>query len=334
MGIKQGIFSDKSQTGGDTQVLNNKIEKNKEEIRKVDEKVTSLMQATHGEDKGVLRYPLDLTEDKSNEVMRFNIKTRDSLAENKKTIYLYTPSAIASADSASYGTQNLGFIGGALVGSRNAMKPVIGEGSQGDGGFVDTLKAAAQATGGYWELGKAGAIGLGQKFNTNLGDTALMGAGLAANPLTNMQFEGIGMRSFTFNFKLVAESRKEAIEIRSIENTFRKFLYPLQERSGVVLAYPPYWQIQFMKFGASAMEENKYLPFIDLCYLRNISCTYNASSNAFHLDGVPVELDMSLTFDEAQQNTRGDLYKDIVDFNSAEYTYERIGLPSLTVSED
>jgi hypothetical protein len=328
--MTNGIYSSTNQTG--TQVVGNKVEKGKEEALKLEEAVTNAMQATHGEDKGVLRYPLDLTEDKSNEVMRFNIKTRDSLAENKKTIYLYTPSAIASADSASYGTQNLGFIGGALIGGRNAMKPVMGE--EGGGSLGDTVSAAVKGAGGYWELGKAGAIGLGQKFNTNLGDTALMGAGLAANPLTNMQFEGIGMRSFTFNFKLVAESRKEAIEIRSIENTFRKFLYPLQERSGVVLAYPPYWQIQFMKFGASAMEENKYLPFIDLCYLRNISCTYNASSNAFHLDGVPVELDMSLTFDEAQQNTRGDLYTDLIDFNSAEYTYERIGLPSLTVSED
>ena len=46
--------------------------------------------ATHGVDKNVLRYPLDLTADNTNEVMRFNIKSRtDVSGANRKTIYLY-----------------------------------------------------------------------------------------------------------------------------------------------------------------------------------------------------------------------------------------------------
>mgnify|MGYP006095793107 CR=1 FL=1 len=289
--------------------------------------ITNSMQATHGENsKTILRYPLDLSDDESNEVMRFNIKNRKSLGKNQKTIFLYTPSGITSADSASYSTSNLGFVGGALVGTGNAMKPVTtvaGENAPGIG------KQVLDNLGGIRPALEALVTAGSQKFNTKLGDTFLMGSGIAANPLTNIQFEGVGMRSFTFTYKLVAESRKEAIEIRQIENTFRKFLYPLQQKSGVVLEYPPYWQIQFMKFGASAMEENKYLPFIDLCYLRNISCTYNASSNAFHLDGVPIEMDMSLTFDEAQQNTRGDLYQSPEDYDKTDYTYERIGLPDV-----
>ena len=321
----QGSQGPLDHPGGHHEVTN--LNKATDLAKAAQDDVTNAMQATHGENsKTILRYPLDLSNDESNEVMRFNIKNRKSLGENQKTIFLYTPSGITSADSASYSTQNLGFIGGALVGAGNAMKPVTAVAGENAPGIWEQTK---NNLGGYTGMGKGALVGANQKFNTKLGDTFLMGAGVAANPLTNIQFEGVGMRSFTFTYKLVAESRKEAIEIRQIENTFRKFLYPLQEKSGVVLAYPPYWQIQFMKFGASAMEENKYLPFIDLCYLRNISCTYNASSNAFHLDGVPIEMDMSLTFDEAQQNTRGDLYQSPEDYDKTDYTYERIGLPDV-----
>jgi hypothetical protein len=289
------------------------------------EKGTSSGVATHGVDKNVLRYPLDLTADDTNEVMRFNIKTRDKLSENQQTIYLYTPQGISLADSASYNAQETGFIGGLAQTGSTGMKAVIGEG----GGWLAQAEAAKDALGGWIGIGKSAALATSNKINTKIGDTATMGSGMASNPHTNIQFSGVGMRSFTFTYKLVAQSADEAEEIRSIENTFRKFLYPVAEPAGMVLRYPPYWQIQFLKFGASEMEENKFLPFIDLCYLRNLSCTYNASSNAFHKDGVPVELDLSLSFDEAQQNTRGDLYKDKKDYNSAEYTYGRGALPDI-----
>ncbi len=313
----------------------------KDKASEIAKKIDESTVVSSGEDKNVLRYPLDLTSnDQINQVMRFNIKTRENLKENKKTIYLYTPPGIALADSASYNTQDAGFIGGALASGATAMKAVVGEG----GGFWAQAQAAVENLGGWKEIGGGAVVAGSNVINTKIGDVMTMGAGKAANPHTNIQFSGVGMRSFTFTYKLVAQDKDEALEIRSIENTFRKFLYPSTETGGMILRYPPYWQIQFMKFPAASssssdeeeedppeMKENRFLPYIDLCYLRNISVTYNSSSNAFHLDGVPIELDMSLSFDEAQQNTRGDIYGkgENKNFDSSEYTFARGALPDV-----
>jgi hypothetical protein len=128
---------------------------------------------------------------------------------------------------------------------------------------------------------------------------------------------------------MVAEDEDEAKEIKNIENIFRKFLYPSRALHNMILKYPPYWQIQFMKSKKGEdLTENTYLPFIDLCYLRNVSVTYNSSTNAFHPGGAPIELDLSLSFDEAQQNTREDLYTEKENYESAEYTRQRAGIQS------
>ena len=50
------------------------------------------------------------------------------------------------------------------------------------------------------------------------------------------------------------------------------------------------------------------MPKILTSYLTNLTTTYNSTTNAYHDDGQPVEIDMSLTFQETRALTRGDLY--------------------------
>ena len=59
--------------------------------------------------------------------------------------------------------------------------------------------------------------------------------------------------------------------------------------------------------------------------------TYNAESNAWHPDGGPISLDISLTFQESKGLTRGDLYDDVDNYDSTEYHYKRnspLNIPS------
>ena len=44
--------------------------------------------------------------------------------------------------------------------------------------------------------------------------------------------------------------------------------------------------------------------------------------NAFHPDGAPIEVDISLTYVEAKNLTREDLYKDVDSYQDAEYHYD------------
>jgi len=271
---------------------------------------------------GLLKYPLDILSEDITELMRFSIKSRDDLKTDKQTIYLYTPPGIVLADSASYSASEFGFTG-ALQQNASNIAPLLKGETAGVSSMKDTLMANKA------EVASAAIIAAKQKLNWGVLDKGLVTAGRAKNANTNLQFDGIGMRSFTFAFKLVAESSDEAIEIRKIENTFRKFLYPSNESSlGMVLKYPPYWSIQFMSHRDGKVDENRYLPYIDLCYLRNVSATYNSSTNAYHKGGQPVELDLSLSFDEAQQNVRENIYSDPGEFSSANYHYERTGLQS------
>ena len=61
-----------------------------------------------------------------------------------------------------------------------------------------------------------------------------------------------------------------------------------------------------------------------------MTATYNQSSNAFHKDGRPLEVDMSLTFQESKNMSREDLY----DKDSLEYTYDYVGSVQGVETED
>ena len=88
-----------------------------------------------------------------------------------------------------------------------------------------------------------------------------------------------------------------------IENIFRKYLYPT--KAGVAsLQYPAKFNIGFFTGG----KINKYMPKIMETHLVNCTTTYNSTSNAFHDDGQPVEVDVALTFQETKPLLRSDLY--------------------------
>ena len=224
---------------------------------------TQDMQAAEGPDVSPLRYPHDLLEEdpcqrdlsagSTREIMRFNIKSRHDL-ENRQTIYLYTPPGIALADSASYTSQEFGVIGGI----QSTVSDMVTEGKLTG---IDALKKMGVTA------GSAGWIAAKQKFNTKLFDVGLISSGTSVNPASNLQFEGVGMRSFTFSYKMVAQSAEEAKSIRKIENLFRKFLYPSYGTNHLTLRYPPYWQIQFLKNAGGELTNNKFLPYIDLFIL-------------------------------------------------------------------
>ena len=262
---------------------------------------------THG--GPVYTYPLDLKEYPDRELIRFTIKDRKEL-QDRKSIYLFCPPGLSVADGASYGNLDLGMIGG-IVDKFERVK-------QNDPG-TSTLEAAQQTVGGAEVVG-AIATKVAEA-NPAFGGRAMFKAGTASNPFSVQQFSGVTTRSFTFTFKLVAQSDKEAIECKAIENTFRKFLYPKLGDSPLTFKYPPYFQIQFLK----GDKNNTHLPFINLCYLQNMTATYNTSTNAFHPDGSPIEIDLSLTFVESKNMTRDDLYKEVDDYDDAEYTYNYTG---------
>ena len=136
---------------------------------------------------------------------------------------------------------------------------------------------------------------------------------------------------------MVAESRDEAEQVRLIENTFRKFLYPKQQGTDYLLEYPPFFKIEFIRLSGVDAEPNKNMPIIHYSYLLNMNTTFNAGTNLYHTEGQPTEVDLSLTFQESKALIREDLYTDVDAYDSAEYTRVYSGpsrIPPNTTSGD
>lgn len=240
-----------------------------------------------------------------------------SIPDKQKTIFLPIPPALSFSDSASYTSLNLGILGSVTNEVINAMANAS---SSPDASATKTINS--------------GMYGLGKSIGTRIGHAnAAAAASIFARdvvraegianiidysnkqvvaPNTNTTFSNINVRTFSFSFKMVAKDQKDSDEIKSIVSVFRKYLYP--EGDELILQYPPIWTIKFYnandkKESMEGTEEMKYLPKIGRCYLTAFTSSYNASTNIFHEDGSPTEVDITATFQETKAYHRGELEK-------------------------
>lgn len=224
--------------------------------------------------------------DKGTSHVRFKVLGPD---DTGGSCHLFIPQGFSVPDSASYTSIELGMVG--------AVESAFNNGGIGSLTMADAMGQAATA----------GTL-IGQQLGSALVGGALGGfsnlrKGLAANPYTETQYTGSGIRSFGFTFKLVAESSSEADTALAIEEFFRDNMYP-EVAGAFTLKYPNRFKIEFY----SGADKNRYMPFINECYLLTLQTTYNSTTNAFHDKGQPVEIDIALTFQETKALTRTGLY--------------------------
>ena len=225
---------------------------------------------------------------------------------NKVDINIYQPVGIAVSDGANYQNFDLGNIQSGLDFAKN-----VASGSRTNVSGSDVLAAALIAKNSL----------SGKESGFNIRSKAALAAGVATNPYTRTTFETVNIRTFNFSFKLVAEDAKEAETAKAIERTFRKFLYP--KRAGALaLSYPPLFRIEFRTLG----DINPYMPNIKPCYLTSLESTFNETANTFHADGSPIEVNLSLGFQEERALLRDDLYENDDSIN------ERPGFASITTA--
>jgi len=265
----------------------------------------------------ILHWPDNLRED-GREVVRFSIRKRSDLDNVPGSIYLYQAPGFSLADTAQYNGDAFGVKGRASLEAVDMATETVGAINNATGSNFDVLDFAKGIGSNVVKTVTEEGLDIGSAL---VGQMGTIGKALQAkqgkilSPFSNITYQGPTMRGFTFQYKMVAETEDESEMIRSIENTFRKYLYPKEAVDGFVLEYPPYFMIQFLRTqitdeGNFQLVENEYLPFLKLSYLQSMSATYNSSSNAYHEKGQPIELDLSLTFAEASMQTRNTLYEE------------------------
>lgn len=248
-----------------------------------------------------LMYPLELRNQPDRPCIEFTAYDTSSGQVDLKTIWFPCPAGIEIGDQASYNTINLGALGGAL------NKAFAAATAAGDTGFKDRLMGAGSSLANQIKDARAGEItALAAMALPGYGDKLQFKAKTILNPNTNTTFEGNSIRSFNFAFKMIARSQKEANEIRKIHEMFRKYTYADSNgnQQNLTLRYPPVWRIRFLD---GQKNENKYIPKIYSCYLQSVQSTFNSTSQTFHTDGSPLEVDVTLSYQETRALTRFDI---------------------------
>lgn len=253
-----------------------------------------------------LIFPLELRGQPNVNVIEFTAFENRGNGVNQHHIWFPCPANIAINDSATYNTIDLGTIGTALGSALQSSKGEKDVRVKLEG-IVGSLRSQmGSATKNF----KAGEIS-GAAAGLLPGPDSIEGAARLAsrtllNPNTNTTFSGNALRSFTFGFKMVASSPEEAEVIRKIHSKFRRFTYAdsRSHSQNLILAFPPTWTIRFLD---GNLNENKFIPKIFTCYLLSIESSFNSTTNMFHADGAPLEVDISVSYQETRTLTRTDI---------------------------
>ena len=213
---------------------------------------------------------------------------KGSAREVKNTIAIYMPQTLKFNLAADYGAAEIGGALGAFAKVRDAMNSGTF--------FGPDLGAVAQ------QAGKLG-VGLSSFFTGGLGEG--IGAaiqrrtGIAPAAMSEMIFNGIDYRTFSFTFKFTPRSKKESDVVNNMLHAIKEAMLPVKYGHGSSIAafkVPHEFVIRFMR----GTQINPFLDQIGLCACTGVDIDYGSDKFSTHPSGDPVSIDATLTFRELE----------------------------------
>ena len=250
-------------------------------------------------------------------------KTPELQKTEARTLYnqgmkIYLPTAFTTTDTLTYDSPSIGVTGASIEGGLNNVDGSVAEiFGKGITNFMKTFK-----TGGDPVLGKLGLARLSNKLGTaNMGNGVASALRVTVDPNIRTLFRGVGIRNFQFQFKFLAKSEEESKEVEQIIQRFRYYAYPESIGLGddlnisVGFKFPHTFHISVRYRSKPVEKDNEVIfedrhqigPKLKTCYLTNVTTNYNPTTMAFHTDGKPVEIDLSLSFTEQTTLNRKDI---------------------------
>ena len=232
-----------------------------------------------------------------------------TITKTKDTIALYMPDTLTFDYQQSYGnlnvTQELGKLGLAAQAGASTYDAYRKTGS--------ISSAAKNAAPFAAEIAKEAGLPTGGKVLFSA-LSAVTGGALAINPQLELIYEGTDFRSFRFSFMFYPRSKKEAVEILDIIDSFTFHQAPeiLSSSFGRYLVPPSEFEIEFRYNGGI----NPNIPKVAPCVLTSISVDYAPSGFASYETllsanqperggtGMPVAIRMDLSFKETRIITK------------------------------
>ena len=224
--------------------------------------------------------------------------------------------ALQYNDRANYNQGATNFGQGVAGAAASLISGASGDIKAGTGGLLSQLLARATGIGAGAAIGSvAGMAGLGALAGglgiDPLANFAKEATRVTLNPNIRTLFEGVPIRAFSFPFRMVAKSEKEAIEIKKIVKFFRGEVYPeAVDAKDLPFSYkfPNVFDIQIK----DTVGNN---PAFDIqrCYLNSVSTTFNQTATGMYKgaeNNYFIEVDITLEFIEVATMDKGKVEKE------------------------
>jgi len=226
-------------------------------------------------------------------------------SEDRQPIDLYFPIAMVFNDAIQYNDASIGVLGAAALGAAQNTDSVFGAVQSAIANSFKSLFDFASSDVAE-DAGRLALSRLSQRVpSQDLQNAASLALGVSVNPNTRTLFQGVGIRQFTFQFKMIPTSQREAREIEDIIRVFREESYPDVFGSEDIpfgYKFPNVFKISFKHRGQTAK-----IPKLEYCYLRSVQHVYNPNGGTMHADGRPNEVDITLTFSEIRALNKQDI---------------------------
>ena len=237
-----------------------------------------------------------------------------------ESVSLFVPIAFQVNDTLTYNQASLGTAGALIASGLNAGGG-IGEAT------LSAIKEAGQSIFDFFrgvgggDISRVAAV-RGADLMVGVPDNVKSAIGIAArvtmNPNIRTQFQGVGIREFSFQFKFIPKSAEESKVVKDIIRYFRFHAYP--EEIGdigsfsMAYDYPNMFKVRLLSESQEGPTDEKGNRIfknigtpIKLCYLRAVQATYNSTAGVLHTDGSPTEVDLNLSFTEYKTLSRYDV---------------------------
>jgi hypothetical protein len=214
-----------------------------------------------------------------------------------KTVALYMPPQVETTYALNYGDQDISIGAEAIKNAINNYK---------NAGLDSAVKGLGQDGGEFFKQ-----MGIKTLDTVAPGAKALIAlqTGKVITPRMELMFEGIGRRSFSFNFVFIPKSQAEARLVKEIIDSFKMHMTPkFDAQSGAGIAspramnIPDVFDINYMYRGS----RNEYLNRIGTSYLTNLQVQYGGDRyTAYEPDPVnggppPQRTTLTLQFSELE----------------------------------
>jgi hypothetical protein len=221
------------------------------------------------------------------------------------SIAIYLPPNVKDATSVGYNNAEMGVIGAAAAGSAGVVDAL----RKGDlSGLASTLGTAAK------DLLATAGLGLGSEFLGTLAGVdpeglkgfAKKAFGQASNPYMEVLFEGVEMRTFTYNFTFSPRNKEETEDVKKIISMFRFHMMPeLNGGSSAFMTLPSTFDIHYMyQVTPDESNENNYYTKIATCVLKGCDVDYTPGGVKSFASGAPTQITMGLSFQETEMLTK------------------------------